>query len=159
MTDTFSPAGTKPEASRAATVKTERRRRRDDGPNAGLKLYVPEEAKDPNFEYRWFNDEPGRVLAKTKQDDWDLVKPDELKGLADAERVIERGASGAGGQPRKAFLARKPKEYYQADKAKEQALIDAREESLKRGVAPSPEGLQGPTTYVPAGVNTISHGR
>ena len=163
------PQQVQPSNARAAEVSSERRRRKDTGPLAGLKLAIPEDAKDPNFEYRWLNDEPGRIHNKTVNDDWDVVTMDQLKGyVADdnhagegtpVTRVIERGGSGIGGQPRKAVLVRKRKEYFEEDKRAAQARIDAREEGIRRGAAQAPEGLQGPNAYVPGGVNQITHGR
>ena len=158
-----------PVPTRAAAVAGERRRRNDTSQTAGMKLAVSEDAKDPNYEYRWLNDEPGRIYAKTVDDDWDLVTADQMNGHADTARnagegtpvarVIERGASGVGGQPRKAYLARKRKEHYQEDDRKKQARIDTREEGLRRGQTGSSEGLNGPTSYVPTGGITIGHGR
>lgn len=154
--------------TRAEAVQATRRRRQDTGDNAGMKLHVPEEAKDPNFTYRWFNDEPGRIHAKTKADDWDLVDLDQMQGLAEPEkqaeggtrvaRFAEKGATGAGGQPRKAFLARKRKDYYEADNAKRQSRLSAVEESLRVAPPQTPGGLTGDIAYVPGGRNII-HGR
>ena len=152
--------------TRAAEVQATRRRRQDTGENAGMKLHVPEAAKDPNFTYRWFNDEPGRIHAKTVMDDWDLVGTDQMNGLAEPEkqaeqgtrvaRFGEKGATGANGQPRKVFLARKRKELHTQDEAEKQARINAKEESLRRGAPADPKALSGSTAYVPGGVNIVN---
>lgn len=150
---------------RAEAVQATRRRRQDTGQNAGMKLFVPESAKDPNFEHRWFNDEPGRLQSKTEADDWDLVDINQMNGYGaekQAEggtrvvRYAEKGATGAGGQPRKMFLARKRKEYYEADNAKRQSGYSAVEQSLRDGIPNTPGGLDGPTAYVPDGRNIVN---
>ena len=89
--------------------------------------------KDPNYEYRWINDKPGRVHRMTQQDDWDLVKNDEFDRSEEEassgtsmERVVDRSGT-------KAILVRKPKDYYEADQKAAQDEIDANEETIMRG--------------------------
>lgn len=168
MTETFTPEGTRidPQPNkRAAEVQATRRRRADTSENAGLKLHIPESAKDPNYVYRFINDKPGRIHAKTVQDDWDIVNRGDLKGDPDprkeAGQVANMVGVTEGGQPMQAYLCRKPKHLFEEDKGKEQSRIKAREESIRKGESQSSEGLSGPTAYVPGGVNanTISHGR
>jgi len=104
------------------------------------------------------NDEPGRMYQLTKADDWEVVNLGDLgeahakdKGVGTGiERVIDKRTG------KRAVLLRKPKDYYVADKAKEQGLIDATEKSIKRGQISTAggvpgEALAGPSAYVPAG--------
>lgn len=141
-------------SDRASKERTERRRREDLGSGRLRNLAITGNI-DPNYEYRFINDDPGRVFQLTQQDDWDLVNSEDLnpnakdKGVGTpVERVVDKRSG------KKAVLVRKRKDWYLADKAKEQASIDETEASLKRGVTPSPEGLsakEGARAYVPQG--------
>jgi hypothetical protein len=135
-------------------IKTERRRRAGMGLERTLKLYYPEALKDPNFEYRWINDSPGRIEAKTVDDDWDVVTEKRNGAAAKVRRPVDTGRTG---QPLYAVLCRKPKHLYQQDKAEEQKVINAQEEAMRRGPVASPPGdsVESSTTYVPGGRNVI----
>lgn len=135
--------------TRAAEVQASRRRRRDTGPAAGMKLAVPEELKEPGYEYRWINDDGRRIHAKTVLDDWDVVSTKAIEGQGEGTPVKRIVGKGEAGQPLHAVLCRKPKQFYQDDKAAEQRVIKQREDAMKRGAPPVPEGLSGPTTYIP----------
>jgi hypothetical protein len=133
--------------ARTEEVKSERRRR-GSGPTLNMKLHVPEESKDPNFVYRWVNDKPGRVQQLTTQDDWDkapiVTAQNAGEGTVET-RVTDRTAGD------RAVLLRKPREYFEADKAEQQAQLDATDEAMRRGAAQSHEGLSGSEAYVPGG--------
>lgn len=118
------------------------RRRRVAGAAAGLRLYVPEEMKDPAFEYRWINANEQRMHAKTKLDDWDPVT---IPGL-DSTRLAGEAKDGSG---LNAILCRKPKELFQEDKARELQAIKDKEDAMKRGSLPVDGGLKGETSYIP----------
>lgn len=132
-----------------AEKKQVRRRRETMGAERGLKLHVPEKFKDPNFTYRFVNDRPGRVQNLTTMDDWDVVS-DERLGAFDGT-VVKRVADTYTGE--KTVLLRKPKEFYEADKAVEQAIIEKNDEQL-RNPAP-PEGQDPSKFYTPKGRNII----
>ena len=134
---------------RSEEVKVERRRRTGTGAERGLKLHVPEDAKDPNFTYRWVNNTPGRVKQLTEMDDYEVVSSDDGK-IASGKSVgttITRTVDRSEGD--EAILLRKPREYYEADKAEEQKLIDARDDELRGGKVQ--DGLGGSEAYVPGG--------
>jgi len=136
---------------RVEEVKVERRRRQGMGAERNLKLHVPEEAKDPNFVYRWVNNTAGRIKQLTEMDDYEIVSSEDGKidaGISEGT-VVKRTVSRSEGD--EAVLLRKPRHYYEADKAEEQKLIDARDEQLRVGSAPSSEGLSGSEAYVPGG--------
>jgi hypothetical protein len=136
---------------RTEEVKTERRRRTGTGAERNMKLFVPEEAKDPNFQYRWVNNVPGRVKQLTQMDDYEVVSSEDGRidaGTAEGT-VVKRTVDRNEGE--EAVLLRKPRHFYEADKAEEQKLIDARDEQLRAGAAPSSEGLSGSEAYVPGG--------
>ncbi len=134
---------------RAEEVKTERRRRQGDGAERNMKLFVPEDAKDPDFVYRWVNNRPGRVKQLTTMDDYDVVSSDRIDAGTSEGTVIKRTVDSNEGE--EAVLLRKPRKFYEADKAEEQKQIDARDEQLRAGSVPTSEGLSGSEAYVPGG--------
>lgn len=133
-----------------------RRRREDTGLSRRRNLAIVGE-QDPNFVYRWVNDEPGRLHALTVADDWEVVASDQ-KGPKDvslgtgSERIVDRRTG------KRAILLRKRKDYYVSDKAKEQAMIDDTEKSIKRGQLKSETGQPEAGGYVPQGAISVSHG-
>lgn len=114
-----------------------RRRRRVNGPTFEGKLGVPESLLDrQKYEYHFLNDEQnGRIYTKTNEDDWDLVP-----NVGESEDSTDLGAmysrvvgSHKDGSPKRAYLARKLKTYFDEDKAREQVALDQQLEQLKRG--------------------------
>lgn len=136
---------------RAVEVQAERRRRQGSGAERNMKLYVPEQAKDPNFYYRWVNNKPGRVKQLTQMDDYDIVESaDGAIDTGTAEgTVVKRTVDRREGD--EAILVRKPLHFYEADKAEEQRLLDARDEELRAGRVQGAEALSGAESYVPGG--------
>lgn len=134
---------------RAAQVQGERRRRSVLGPDRNLKLFVPESEKDPDFVYRWVNNRPGRIKQLTQMDDYDIVSaPDNQIDVGTSEgtvvkRTVDRNEGG------EAVLLRKPRKFYEADKAEEQRGIDATDELMRQGAVRDSEGLSGSEAYVP----------
>ena len=148
--------------SRQTEVKQQRRRRQGIGAERNLKLHVPEDAKDPNFVYRWVNDRPGRVRQLTKMDDYEVVSsaelnggdPDPLGNTAEGTVMTRTADAGIG---EKTVLLKKPREYYDADKRGEQKEIDERDKLLRKGAPPSESGLTSKdNAYVPGGRNIIA---
>lgn len=151
-------------ATRAQEVQLKRRRREGMGAERNMKLHIPEDAKDPNFTYRWVNDRPGRVRNLTIQDDYDVVSANELNG---AGLDLENGPAAEGSVMKRTgdkftgesmVLLKKPKEFYLKDKAEEQKLIDARDALLRK--APPTDSGDGLTAkdnaYIPGGRNIIA---
>lgn len=156
------PRDAQPTTPRVEAERARRRRREDMTGTRGLKLAVSG-TKDPNYEYRWVNDDPGRMYSLTVADDWDPVKVGDLGEASDKDKnvgtVVERIVDKQSGK--RAVLVRKPKDYYVADKAKEQAAIDDTEKAIQRGAVPgeAAEALGG-HAYVPtSGINISSGGR
>jgi hypothetical protein len=133
----------------------QRQRRRRDTLDHGrnLKLHVPESAKEPGFVYRWVNNRPGRVRDLTQADDYDIVSSEEIAGKS-LGTTVERAANKFDGETM--ILVRKPKEFYDQDKAKDQKQLDAQEEAMRRRPPASPEGLNGPEAYIPGGKNIVN---
>ena len=138
---------------RSEQVQSQRRRRQDDDEGRNMKLHVPEGAKDSAYVYRWVNNKPGRIKQLTQRDDYDIVNvTDESIDVGSAGgTVVTRTVDRNEGD--EAVLIRKPREYYEADKAKADRRLDALDEQLRHGAAPSSEGLSGSEAYVPNGVN------
>lgn len=118
------------------------------------KLSVPESMKDPRFEYRWVNDTNVRH-HEMKQRDWDYVddgaiaQDERNSGTGTRiERIADERTTPA---VRKTFLMRKPKEFYEEDKAADVARIKKREQAIVRGEARNAEGQSEPGMYVPSG--------
>lgn len=147
---------------RTQEVQAQRRRRQGSGLETGMKLLIPESAKDPNFHYRWVNNKPGRVKQLTQMDDYDIV--DCTDGSIDTGTaegtVIKRTVDRREGD--EAILVRKPLHFHEADKAEARKLLDARDEELRAGKVQGADALSGSEAYVPGGYrgqdgrNTIS---
>ncbi len=138
---------------RAEQTQAQRRRRTGMGPERNLKLHIPE--KDPAYEYRWVNDRPGRVHQLTVNDDWDKAPEMQGEGNAGLGSVNERAVDSYTGE--KAVLLRKSKELYDADKKEEWKLLDERDEAMRRGPLPAPEGAgEVDKTYTPGGRNIVN---
>ena len=144
---------TQTRAPRAEETQQRRRRRETMGADRNLKLHVPDEAKDPNFVYRWIKSAVGRVQQLTKMDDYDLVTESDLPSKS-VGTLVERASNKSDGES--VVLVRKPRKFYEEDKAKEAARIDATEETMRRAPPASSEGLTGSDgVYVPGGKNTV----
>lgn len=146
--------------NRAAEVKADRRRRRNSTVLTGQKLGVDESLLDrKNFEYRWINDRAGRINAMTKNDDWDLVTDPSkaVKGDSTNEGALISIDVGFGenNQPMKAYLARKPKAFYNEDQAAKRADLDKTMDAIKRG---KPQTAEAQELVANAGIS-IREGR
>lgn len=150
--------------ARIEQERAQRRRREDIGIGRLRNLAVDESKLDPDYVYRWINDDPGRVQSLTVRDDWDVVTTEALgerdakdKGVgSNVERVVDKVTG------KRAVLVRKPRDYYYADKAKEQGLIDEMDAALKRGESRAEGSLQAmepSKAYVPRGGISIQDGR
>jgi hypothetical protein len=159
MSDTAGRPARRVEEERA------RRRRRDDMGDGRLQTLSVVGYRDPAYDYRWINDDPGRVHRLTVDDDWDRVTQDMLGERADKDRQVgsgvERVVDRATGK--RAILVRKLKEYVEVDYAKSQARVDEMDQMIKRGEVPSGAGneprVAGVNAYVPAGAINIQDGR
>jgi hypothetical protein len=126
--------------TRSEEVAVERRKRDGIGGIAGQRLAVPESILDhTRFRYRWINDDAGqaRIFAKTKEDDWDIVANDgDVCQSADLGNAVTRIVGTApDGSALKSYLCRKPRRFYDEDKAKKSAELDRQTEQLRRGNA------------------------
>lgn len=137
---------------RQEQVQQRRRRRESLGSDRNMKLSVPEDFKDPNYEYRWVNDRPGRV-QQLHREDWDVVEGASQLDSNSIGTTVKRVSDRFTGE--NTVLMRKPKEFHEEDKLRKKQALDKVDEALRVGAPPSPEGLAGPQSYVPGGRNKI----
>ena len=145
--------------SRTDTIKTERRRRKS-ASLAGYRQRLGISGElDPNFSYRWVNDDGVRVHRLTHDDDYEVVqdragslRPDGI-GMG-SEPAIPVGHS-ADGKPLRAVLLRKPKALAEEDAREHQAMIDETEAQIAQNNVP---GVSSEGQYTPRTPTSIRHG-
>jgi len=92
------------------------------------------------FAYRWVVDHPGRMYALTVQDDWAVMTQDggEVKedstDMGNAVSIVV--GAHADGSAKRAYLCRKPREWYDEDKKNDRKAVEETERMLKQGVVP-----------------------
>lgn len=146
------------ENKRANEEQGRRRRRSDDYNGQFMRLGVDKSLLDPAYEYRWINDDRGRLTQLTQHDDWDFV--DDERILSDSDRNEKtdtrvRRVVGAhrDNRPLYAYYCRKRKDYCEEDRrkkseaqaARRQTIIRQQDASESGGVADDPKH-----TYIPA---------
>lgn len=116
-----------------ATEERQQRRRRDDVTIDGsqrLKLAIPDEVRArlqaEGREPRWINDDGNRIHNLTKLDDYDRV---------DGVEPVLVG-TGKDGEPLKAYLHSKPKDFIREDQRKADSKRVETEKALLRGKNP-----------------------
>lgn len=126
---------------RAEETRTRRRKRHigEHGAYAhGSRLGVDHSLLDFNaYEYRWINDDGGRLIDMTQNDDWDIVsnnggtvKLDARLGGSAVATVVGKQANG---NAMMAYLCRKPKDWYEEDQAEKSEILDRQLAQLRRG--------------------------
>lgn len=138
---------------RQAEEKQRRRRRSDMSMGRLSRLALPEDAKDPNYYYRWIDAAPGRVRQLTVEDDYDIVNQSDIGERTEQDKSdgssVERSAERS--SDARMILVRKPKELYDEDYAAQQRRLDELDNIIKQGGSQSPDGLHGANAYVPEG--------
>lgn len=131
-------------------IEETRRKRQERGPSdpmlGRLKLSIPEECKDKDFVYRWVNDTAMRLTAMQAQD-WEMVDDMDIAGDSRnssigtrVERIVDERTVTA---PKKGFLMRKYKEFYDEDERRKEAAIDKGEEAITHGNLPQTASKDG----------------
>lgn len=136
----------------------ERRRQPGSGGVIGRRLAVREGGLDfQNYRYRWINDHEARFMAKTKDDDWDLVMNDKVKDDSSdlGNAVSQIVGSKPDGSALRAYLCRKPKRWWEDDQAEKQAALDEQLNQLRRG---NDRAGGSQADYVPAAGIRITRG-
>jgi len=146
---TLTQTGEKRGPGRPRKDAEERRRRTDRKSLLGYQLSVAEEKLDlANYKYRWINDDEARIFAKTKQDDWNLVSQEgsEIKGDASpGSAICKVVGKSKEGQPVRAYLARKRKDWWEADQRQKNEEIEDMMSQMRAGR--DPDGSQPEGTY------------
>ena len=134
--------------------RDQKRRRKGGAGVTGQRLGVNESRLDfDRYSYRWINDSPARIHAKTMEDDWDIVMNDggvkeDNADLGNAVRqIVGTQPSGA---PLYAYLCRKPKSYFDEDQKAKMAELDRQLAELRQGRAPDGARQVDETDYVPS---------
>lgn len=149
--------------TRAEETTARRRRRADNSAYNGsyLRLEVDEAEKDPNFVYRWINDDKGKLHARTVKDDYEFVESQELaasgKNLNESDKRIRREVGkSASGAPLYAYLCRKRKEFYEEDQAAKTEGVIERRRSMVRNQTDGEGGLAADAAhaYIPSEVRS-----
>lgn len=133
--NTTQPETRGPGRPRKEEDRAERRRRNFSVQGRG-RLGVDPSLLDFNtYAYRWLNDEPGRLVAKTKHDDWDMVtntgEKEDSTDLGTKVSIVV--GTMPDGSPKRAYLCRKLRTFYDEDKAAAQAALDEQLSQLRRG--------------------------
>jgi len=103
---------------------------------------------DTSFEYRWFNDEPGR-LAAANDAGYQYVTPDEVNREAnDDSRVKEYAGVQRNGEPLFAYLMKIDKVFFMEDQQAKQKHLDKIDDAIKGGKL---NQQAGDNRYVPEG--------
>lgn len=121
-----------PRIARTDAIQSERRRR-DNGSLdrlLNLRLAIPPEFKgDTEHEYRWINDENGRVHNLTVEDDWNICVRSDPEA-SDADKIRRQVGTKKNGEPLYAYLVRKRKDWYDEDKRARSKANNEREDAL-----------------------------
>lgn len=129
-----------PGRPRKEEVREDRRRRRATGAinqTLGRLGVNPDLLDHDKYAYRFINEEQnGRLFMKTHHDDWDVVMNDgEVKedntDLGNAVSIVV--GTHKDGSPKRAYLCRKLKTYFDEDQAEKQQVLDEQLEQLRRG--------------------------
>lgn len=109
-------------------------------PVGGRRDILTVAGKDPNYVYRWFNDEGDRII-QALNGGYHVVtnEGDEIHEIGDLKAsdtegvgtpIVKSVGKDAYGNPMYAYLMRIPREWYEEDQAEKQKEVDASEESI-----------------------------
>ena len=101
------------------------------------------------YHRHWFNDAGNRIH------DASAAGYSHVKNAEDGRNVERVVGTAEGGTPLVAYLMEIPEEWYKADMAAQQAEIDAKEETMRRGA----DNQLGANGYVPQQGISIKHGK
>jgi len=123
------------------TAKVRRRRSSSDEFDGTIfKLGLPDYEKSSLYVYRWINDDGSRIIQMTKQDDWDFCSVDEFstdfRNTGDGTKISRIVGKDSTGQPMRAFLCKKLKEYEDSDRAKDLERLDRLYFQMRQGDIP-----------------------
>jgi hypothetical protein len=131
----------------------ERKTRKERPPVSGLRDILTVKDKDPDYEYRWAKDSSGRVQW-LEQRGWEVVTESHeigQKTVDSTTRSVGKAVTRFGGGNVTLVLMRIPKEWYDADQAAKQEMVDALEASMQREANAGSIPGQNQPGYVPDG--------
>jgi len=107
-------------------------------PMLGARLKLEVRNKDPNYEYRWFNDEGSRIVDAIESGREYVLKDDvvldasvEKPGLG--SYVSKCVGKHPDGSPKMAYLLRIRKEWYDEDQIEKNKAADLVDQSIRSG--------------------------
>jgi hypothetical protein len=102
------------------------------------------------FAYRWVNED--KLLSRTESDDWEKVPTGDVASTDLGSSVSRLVGQHKDGSPQRAILCRKPKGYYDDDRAAGQARVDDTMTAIKGGKVGNSDSAG--STYIPSeGIN------
>ena len=107
------------------------------------------EGKDPNFTYRWVNDQGGRI-QQAEQASYEFVKAGDVTVGSGVDRNSETGdqvsqivGTKEDGSPMRAYLMRIKREFYEEDQNAKQEEVDAKDAAIQSGSVSGQPGQDG----------------
>lgn len=137
---TETPAATEPIATTPVAKFAEKKKRVPVGLRDPMAL---SQDLDPNFEYRFVRNTPGRV-QKFEEGGYEMVTGDARIGDPNIAKASNMGSAfsiASGDNADRVYLMRIPKQFYQEDQAAKAAKLDETEQQLKQ--RPKDQGLEG----------------
>lgn len=135
-------ANATPEKKAEAAPVRQRVTRETRTPVDGARDILTVRGKDPNFEYRWVIDSPGRI-QRFQEGGWevDTAASEVGQKTVDRESKVGSATTKASGDGRTYVLMRIPKEWYEEDQKAKQDRITALESSMKQEAKEGNYGL------------------
>lgn len=155
--------------TRAEITQNERRRRKaaDDMLPTAYNMDIPQHIRNqnPDYNFYWAADRPGRLSQLTEQDDWDFVEDtavhrnDHKLDTSVNTRIRRNGGQGGNGQV-DAYLLKKRKDYCEQDeKDRLESMLRVQEARAQSQNFGGKDNLASdPSSYIPAEVQ-FSRGR
>lgn len=151
----------KVEVEKQVRVETDRNQgRRRRGVFSGQRLKLEVLGKQEGFHYAWLNDDNNRITL-AQQGGWDFVQSDEVelgfnnvtpRNSDEGTRIKTLVGTAVNGEPLYAYLMKIKQEWYNEDKAGNDAYLDQIEAQIKGGNIEGKVGLDG--RYIPdAGIS------
>jgi hypothetical protein len=149
--------------TRAEEVAAYRKRRQENSAYNGtyLRLGVDEIQKDPDYVYRWTNDDKGKIHSRTVLGAYEFVENKELadnsKNLNESDNRIRREVGkSSSGAPLYAYLCRKRKDFYDVDQELKTEGVIERRRSMVRNQTDGEGGLAADAAhaYIPREVRS-----
>jgi hypothetical protein len=124
----------KPQEVVAQPEKPVVRERKKRIPVGGARDILTVNGKDPNYEYRWVVDSPGRI-QRFNDGGWEVVNTGDHEvgqRTVDRESKVGSAVTKASGDGRTLVLMRILKEWYDEDQKAKQERLDAMESSMRQ---------------------------